>query len=127
MKLKGTVRILTAGIALLICLGACAPQSEEGQPTESEQISEQLSTEEITTEAPETTEEEIKMPNTIRIGSYNIKHAADAKLNLKTIAKVITDNNLDIVGIQEVDLRTKRSNGIFNNVYSYLFRYCSIT
>ena len=37
---------------MLICLGACAPQSEEGQPTESEQISEQLSTEEITTEAP---------------------------------------------------------------------------
>ena len=73
---------------------------------------EAATTEEVTTAAPETTEEEIKMPKTIRIGSYNIKHAADAKLNLKTIAKVITDNNLDIVGIQEVDLRTRRSNGI---------------
>lgn len=76
------------------------------------QTTEAATTEEVTTAAPETTEEEIKMPKTIRIGSYNIKHAADAKLNLKTIAKVITDNNLDIVGIQEVDLRTRRSNGI---------------
>ena len=67
-------------------------------------------TEEATTAAPETTEEEVKM--TIRIGSYNIKHAADAKLDLKTIARVINDANLDIVGIQEVDYRTRRSNGI---------------
>ena len=52
------------------------------------------------------------MPKTIRIGSYNIKHAAEANLNLKTIAKVINESNLDIVGVQEVDFRTKRSNGI---------------
>jgi endonuclease/exonuclease/phosphatase family metal-dependent hydrolase len=74
------------------------------------EITEAATTEEITTAAPETTKEEVKM--TLRIGSYNIKHAADAGLNLKLVAKVITDANLDIVGIQEVDLRTKRSNGI---------------
>ena len=70
----------------------------------------EATTEEITTAAPETTQEEVKM--TLRIGSYNIKHAADAKLNLNTIAKVITDADLDIVGVQEVDYRTSRSNGI---------------
>lgn len=70
----------------------------------------EATTEEITTAAPETTEEEVKM--TLRIGTYNIKHGAEANLDLKTIAKVITDANLDIVGVQEVDYRTKRSNGI---------------
>ena len=52
------------------------------------------------------------MTKTIKIGSYNIKHAAEANLDLKTIAKVITDAGLDIVGVQEVDFRTKRANGI---------------
>ena len=61
------------------------------------------------TTAEETTEEETQMPKTLRIGSYNIKHAADANLNLKIIANVIKDANLDIVGVQEVDLRTSRS------------------
>ena len=89
-----------------------APETQSPATEAPADTTEEATTEEITTKAPETTEEEIKMPKTIRIGSYNIKHAADAKLNLKTIAKVITENNLDIVGIQEVDLRTKRSIGI---------------
>ena len=89
-----------------------APETETPETEAPAETTEEATTEEQTTAAPETTEEEIKMPKTIKIGSYNIKHAADAKLNLKTIAKVITDNDLDIVGIQEVDLRTRRSNGI---------------
>ena len=73
---------------------------------------EEIQTEEITTSASEPTQEEVKMTKTIRIGSYNIKHGADANLNLTTIANVIKSQNLDIVGVQEVDLRTKRANGI---------------
>ena len=69
----------------------------------------EVTTAEITTEAPETTEEETKMPKTLRIGSYNIKHAADANLNLNTIAQIIKSQKLDIVGIQEVDYKTTRS------------------
>lgn len=89
-----------------------APETETPDTEAPAETTEEATTEEQTTAAPETTEEEIKMPKTIKIGSYNIKHAVDANLNLKTIAKVITDNDLDIVGIQEVDLRTRRSNGI---------------
>ncbi len=88
------------------------PETEAPVAEVPAETTEEATTEEITTAEPETTQEEVKMPKTIRIGSYNIKHAADAKLNLKTIAKVITDANLDIVGVQEVDLRTTRSNGI---------------
>ena len=69
-------------------------------------------TAEITTTAPDTTKEETQMTKTLRIGSYNIKHAADANLNLKTIANVIKEANLDIVGVQEVDLRTSRSDRV---------------
>ena len=87
-----------------------SPEVEAPATEAPAETTEEATTEEVTTAAPETTEEEVKM--TLRIGSYNIKHAADASLNLKTIAKVITDANLDIVGIQEVDYRTKRSNGI---------------
>ncbi len=87
-----------------------APEAEVPATDAPAETTAEATTEEITTAAPETTEEEVKM--TLRIGSYNIKHAADAGLNLKTIAKVITDAKLDIVGVQEVDLRTKRSNGI---------------
>ena len=120
MKIKFTIAILLFSLlcSLFVSCDNAAPAETTAPETQSPateapaDTAEEATTEEITTEAPETTEEEIKMPKTIRIGSYNIKHAADAKLNLKTIAKVITENNLDIVGIQEVDLRTKRSNGI---------------
>jgi endonuclease/exonuclease/phosphatase family metal-dependent hydrolase len=87
-----------------------SPEVEIDETEATVEITEEATTEEATTAAPETTEEETKM--TLRIGSYNIKHAADAKLNLSTIAKVITEANLDIVGLQEVDLRTTRVNGI---------------
>jgi len=80
--------------------------------TTAEETTAEETTGEITTEVPETTKEEIQMPATLRIGSYNIKHAADANLNLNTIAKVITDANLDIVGLQEVDYLTTRSKKI---------------
>ena len=112
MKLRFTIFLL---IFSLLCtsLASCdsgTPAETTSGEIEATAITEAEETTEEITEAPETTEEEVKM--TLRIGTYNIKHGAEANLDLKTIAKVITDANLDIVGIQEVDYRTKRSNGI---------------
>ena len=90
-----------------------APETEAPALSETAEVTEnEETTEEATTAAPETTEEELKMPKTIRIGSYNIKHGADANLDLSIIGNVIKTNGLDIVGIQEVDFKTKRSNGM---------------
>lgn len=52
--------------------------------------------------------------NTIRILSYNIRHGVgvDGKLDLKRIAGVIRSASPDIVSLQEVDNKTKRSKRI---------------
>ncbi len=110
--------LLALASILTSCNEAEAPATSEVNteapvPTVTDEATnEEATTSEITTSAPETTKEEETMPTTLRIGSYNIKHAADANLNLNTIAKVIKDAKLDIVGVQEVDYRTKRSNYI---------------
>lgn len=106
--------LLTLTSLLSSCGDAQTPETSDIE-TESEAIvtgeesTEEAATAEITTEAPETTKEELKMPITIRVGSYNIKHGADANLNMSTIASVIKSQNLDIVGLQEVDYKTSRS------------------
>ncbi|OVE80572.1 hypothetical protein BVY03_05995, partial [bacterium K02(2017)] len=48
----------------------------------------------------------------IRVLSYNIHagYGIDKKLNLKRIAKIIKKQKADIVALQEVDKKTKRSN-----------------
>lgn len=80
-----------------------------------EKSPEEVTTGEITTEEivittePEETEEPA-MPTKLRVGSYNIKHGADAALSMKVIASVIKAADLDIVGVQEVDYKTSRSN-----------------
>ena len=113
-------RILFIFLALLLILSMALTSCEKAEPetttdtpapdtTESNGTVLEVTTAEITTEAPETTEEETNMPKTLRIGSYNIKHAADANLNLNTIAQIIKSQNLDIVGLQEIDYKTSRS------------------
>lgn len=112
MKLRFTIFLLLFSLlctSLVSCDSGTPAETTSGE-VETTAITEAEETTEEITEAPETTEEEVKM--TLRIGTYNIKHGAEANLDLKTIAKVITDANLDIVGVQEVDYRTKRSNGI---------------
>ena len=112
MKLKFTIFLLLFSLlctSLASCDSGTPAQTTSGEVETTAMTEAEETTEEIT-EAPETTEEEVKM--TLKIGSYNIKHAAEAGLNINTIAKVITDAGLDIVGVQEVDFRTKRSNGI---------------
>ena len=45
----------------------------------------------------------------LNIGSYNIRHGADAEFDMRVIGKNITDHKLDIIGVQEVDRNAARS------------------
>lgn len=55
--------------------------------------------------------EESKGPTTmkLKVGSYNIANGREIYWDFKVLAKDITDNGLDIVGIQEVDQFCNRS------------------
>lgn len=48
----------------------------------------------------------------LRVASYNIRHGADVGLDMSVIAKDITDLNIDVVGLQEIDRLTTRVNGL---------------
>lgn len=48
----------------------------------------------------------------IRIGTYNIWHAGRVKEDVGVIGRYLSDLRLDIVGLQEVDVRTERMNGM---------------
>lgn len=48
----------------------------------------------------------------LRFASYNIFHGGRADFDMSKIAKNITDNNIDIVGLQEVDIGALRSGKI---------------
>ncbi len=50
--------------------------------------------------------------STIRVGSYNIEHGVASNLDMSIIAADILGNDLDIVGLQEIDQNTKRVNGM---------------
>ena len=109
-------KFINLALILLIfplILGSCEPQDSDNtakpESSESVETTPEGTIVEITTEAPETTEEETKMPKKLRVGSYNIKHAAEANLNLNTIAQIIKSKNHDIVGLQEIDYKTTRS------------------
>ena len=45
----------------------------------------------------------------LRVGSYNIRHGADVKMDMKVLAADITGLNLDVVGLQEIDQNASRS------------------
>lgn len=48
----------------------------------------------------------------MKIATYNIRHGADAGYDISKLARNITDNSIDIVGIQEIDMLTERVNGM---------------
>lgn len=52
--------------------------------------------------------------NSLRLMTYNIHHGEgmDAKLDLERLAKVITGCRPDLVAVQEVDVKTRRSEGV---------------
>lgn len=51
---------------------------------------------------------------TLRVLSYNIHHGEgmDGRIDLERIARVIRSVDPDLVGLQEVDVRTRRSGGV---------------
>jgi endonuclease/exonuclease/phosphatase family metal-dependent hydrolase len=49
---------------------------------------------------------------TLRVGSYNIKNGAQVNHDMSKIAEDILALNLDVVGLQEVDICTKRAKGL---------------
>src|SRR5215213_773903 len=53
-------------------------------------------------------------PKPLRVLSYNIHHGegTDGKVDLERIAKVITVAAPDLVAVQEVDRKTRRTNGV---------------
>ena len=53
-------------------------------------------------------------PATLRVLCYNIHHGegADGKVDLPRLAKVIRDARPDLVALQEVDNKTRRTNGV---------------
>jgi len=52
------------------------------------------------------------MKKTIRIGTYNIFHAGLVKDDVGMIGRALSDMELDIAGLQEVDVCTDRMNGM---------------
>jgi endonuclease/exonuclease/phosphatase family metal-dependent hydrolase len=50
----------------------------------------------------------------LRVMTYNIHHCqgTDGKFDLERIAKIINDHQPDLVALQEVDRKTKRSSGV---------------
>ncbi|RYD84513.1 MAG: endonuclease [Verrucomicrobiaceae bacterium] len=53
-------------------------------------------------------------PQTLRVLTYNIHHGegTDGKLDLERLARVIKEANPDLVALQEVDQRTRRTGGV---------------
>lgn len=53
-------------------------------------------------------------PTRLRVLTYNIHHGegVDGRLDLERIARVITDQQPDLVAVQEVDVNTRRTGGV---------------
>ncbi|HTE27322.1 endonuclease/exonuclease/phosphatase family protein [Flavitalea sp.] len=89
--LFGLVIIVTVGVA------ACSPKINNGV-------------------APGAENRSIALPATLNLLSYNIHHCnpptAGTLIDVDTIAGVIRKLNPDLVALQEVDVKTKRSGGI---------------
>ena len=52
------------------------------------------------------------MKQTLRIGTYNIWHAGRVKEDVGALGRALAGLELDIVGLQEVDVKTARMDGL---------------
>ena len=52
------------------------------------------------------------VPSRLRVGSYNIRHGADVDMDMSVLAADLSSLALDLVGLQEVDVRTSRVCGL---------------
>ena len=103
--MKKTFLILL--LVLSFVMGACT-----ANPSENKDVSATTTTAETTAEknnnAPSTDENKL----VINVGSYNVKHFEQVSHDFSVIAQDITSKNLEIVGLQEVDSKTTRSNNL---------------
>ena len=56
----------------------------------------------------------VSEPRVLRLMTYNIHHAEgmDDRINVERVAKVIKDQEPDLVAVQEVDVKTRRARGV---------------
>ncbi len=83
-------------------------ESESKTETESESQTQTESETEKVTQTEKETEKDV-VTFRMRFASYNIFHAEKAGYDVSKIAKNITDNAIEVVGLQEVDHKTSRS------------------
>ncbi len=114
-------KLFTLSLVAVLLLTSCTAPQHEPEATDdttAETVAQTTTEADTATEAQTTTTEDIvtteepKMTTTLRIGSYNIKHGAEAGLDLSKLGDVIKSRGLDIVGLQEVDYKTTRSDGV---------------
>ena len=114
-QLKALYRIAVSITALLLVLPltACDTTAYPKETTQTQSSAETTDDTQAVTPSDTTTDTPAPaIPDKLRFGSYNIKHGADADLDMSKLAKNILTTDLDIVGFQEVDQRTTRVNNI---------------
>ena len=106
MKRRSICSLLVAVLLLCTCgLAACqtdgAPSLTQPTGTNAEPTATDTPTQPITDPI-----EPEELPMKLKFGSYNIKHGADAELDMTKLARNVTHLGLDVVGLQEVDQMT---------------------
>lgn len=107
---------------LMLCC-AMMPACQSAGDSSKETLESDRSTESMSVDFTTNEETEVPTPETpptpsepkefqLRVGSYNIKHGEAAGLDMTKIANNITSLELDVVGLQEVDQKTTRVNGL---------------
>lgn len=115
-KLLFVVKAFTAVLAMTlitVSLFACVikPVTPSESSSEPQSSPEGSTPEESTPETSEPETEPAKEPVTLKIASYNIANGFNFK-RINAIGKDIKEQNLDIVGLQEVDQFVSRSGNV---------------
>lgn len=94
--------VLCIGTVVLSSCGEDTSVSSEVESAETESSDATVSVESVEESQP-------KGPITLKVGTYNIANGREINWDFSLIAKDIVDNDLDIVGLQEVDILCERS------------------
>jgi len=98
--MRRLIRGVLALVALMLVGSACASPSDHAPISTAPK-------EDPATAASET--DSSSAPLTLRVGSYNIAHGRECGFDMRTLAADIVDRQLDVVGLQEVDVGCSRS------------------
>ena len=101
-------KIISVFLIVVLCLGMVVFSScSESSDASSEAGSTENSEEPVSEVSVE--ESKPQGPINLKIGTYNIANGREINWDFSLIAKDIVDNDLDIVGLQEVDILCERS------------------